>query len=174
MVVNEYHPRVVGQAASGAGEVRVQRRGMLVALVHVPAGRVGLPDLHQLPPYRSAVAVQHAPAHHDARPDRLAGALNRQVRFQRIDVGPVEDRRDQLGTLRIGVPQVPSRVTHDCAAVWRKVQLRLRLAGRRVGLDLLDLLADDPLAHQAGLEDGNAHANHATSRHPGTSTLDFR
>jgi hypothetical protein len=49
--------RVVGQAAAGAGEVRVQWRGVLVALVHVPTGRVGLPDLHQLPPHRAAVAV---------------------------------------------------------------------------------------------------------------------
>ena len=61
----------------------------------------------------------------------------------------------------------------DGAAVRREVQPRLCLAGRCAGLDLLDLLADDPLADQAGLEDGNAHASHATSRYPGTSTLDF-
>jgi hypothetical protein len=166
--------RVVGQAAAGAREVRVERRGVLVTLVHVPAGRVGLPDLHQLAPDRPAVTVQHAAAYHDARPDRLTGAADRQIRLQRIDIGPPEDRRDQLGPLRVRRPQVPGRMAQDRAAVRREVQPRLRLAGRRVGLDLLDLLADDPLAHQAGLEDGNAHASHATRRHPGKSTLDFR
>ena len=79
MVVNEYHPASSVRQRPVAGEVRVQRRGMLVALVHVPAGRVGLPDLHQLAPHRPAVAVQHAAAHHDALADRLAGAPDGQV-----------------------------------------------------------------------------------------------
>ena len=38
---------VVGEAAAGAGEVRVERRRVLVDLVRVAAGRVRLPDLDE-------------------------------------------------------------------------------------------------------------------------------
>ena len=86
IVVKPYRPLVVGQAAAGAGEVRVERRGMLVALVRVPAGGVGLPDLDELAAHRAPVTVEHAPGHPDPLAQRLAGVLPGEVG---VDLGDV-------------------------------------------------------------------------------------
>ena len=85
---------VVGQAAADAGEVRVERRRVLVALVDVATAGVGLPDLDQLAPHRPAVAVQHPAGDHHPLADRLAAVLDGQVGLQRVDVAVAEDRRD--------------------------------------------------------------------------------
>ena len=158
MVVNAYHPRVVGQAAAGAGEVRIERRGVLVPLVDIPASRVSLPDLYQLTPYGAAAAVQDPAPDEDAFSDRLARAADGQVRLQHVDITGAEDGREQLAVLGIDPPEVPDRVTPDGTAVRREVQSRLGLAERRAGVDLRDLLADDTLAYQAGFDGRNAHA----------------
>ncbi len=66
LTVDEPVPAVVvGQAAPGAGEVRVERRVVGVDLVPVAAGGVGLPDLDQLPAQRLAVAPEDAAADDD-------------------------------------------------------------------------------------------------------------
>ena len=70
---------VVGEAAAGAGEVRVERRGVLVDLVPVAAGRVRLPDLDQRVAHRPAVLVEHAAGDDDPLAERLALVLARQV-----------------------------------------------------------------------------------------------
>src|SRR3546814_5450720 len=59
-------PRVVGHHPARAGEVRVERRVMLVPRVDVAAAGIGLPDLHQGPRHRAAVFVEHAAAHDNA------------------------------------------------------------------------------------------------------------
>ena len=74
---------VVGQAAADAGEVRVDRRGMLVALVDVAPGGVGLPDLDELAAHRPAVAVDDPAGDHHPLADRLAGVLDGQVGLER-------------------------------------------------------------------------------------------
>jgi len=75
---------------------------------------------------------------------------------------------EQLGPLRVGVPDVPDRMTQDRAPVRREIQSRLRLAALRAGVDFRYLLADDALADQS------AHASHNRRRYAGMSTLDFR
>ncbi len=137
---------------------------MLVPLVYVPAGRVGLPDLHQLAAYRAPVTVQDAAVHEDALPDRLAGSPDGQVAVQYADVGAAEDRGEQLSPLRVGRPGIAGRMTRPRAAVRREIQPRLDFADLGVGVDLPDLLADDPLAHQLVLLGRNAHVHNARSR----------
>ena len=61
--------------------------------------------------------------------DRLAAALDGQVRLERVDVGVPEHRGEQLDALGVGVPEVLGRVAQQRAAVRREVQPRLRLAG---------------------------------------------
>src|SRR5690606_41349798 len=98
----------VGEGAAHAGEVGVQRRVVLLAPMRVPPGRVGLPDLHQLPGDGASVAVQATPGDGDALPDGLPGVLPGEVV---VDVGdvPVPERGggefDQL--------RVPAHVDGD-------------------------------------------------------------
>ena len=63
---------VIGQAAAGAEEIRIERRGMLVDLVNITSGGVRLPDLDQRIAHRPAVFVEHAARHDDAFAERLA------------------------------------------------------------------------------------------------------
>src|SRR6266446_3759870 len=69
----------VGHRSSGASEVRVERRGMLVFGVNVTAGGVGLPNLNERARDRTAVRVEHAPGHNNSLAQRLAGVLAREV-----------------------------------------------------------------------------------------------
>src|SRR6266446_6459239 len=72
-------PLPIGQAAAGANEVRVERRGVVVLRVHVSPGGVGLPPLYQRVTHRAAVAVDDAAADDDPFAERLAIMLPRQV-----------------------------------------------------------------------------------------------
>ena len=56
----------VGDAAADAGEVRVQRRGVLVDHVAVAAGGVALPDLDQRVGHGATAALAHATVDDDA------------------------------------------------------------------------------------------------------------
>ena len=92
IVVNRY-PRPVRQAATHAGEVRVDRRRVLIPLVDVAAGRIRLPDLDQLTDHRATLAV-HDPAGDDhPLADRLAVVLDRQIRLQGVHIPLAEARR---------------------------------------------------------------------------------
>src|SRR5438128_12462780 len=86
---------VVGEAATGAGEVRVEWRRVLVILVEVAAGGVRLPDLHDRVPQRSSVAVEHAAGDDDPLADRLAGMLAGQVMIELGD-GPRKQGRGEI------------------------------------------------------------------------------
>ena len=70
---------LVGLGAAGAGEVRIERRGMLIDDVDVAPARVRLPDFDKRVGDRPAVLVEHAPMHDDPLPDRLAPVLSGQV-----------------------------------------------------------------------------------------------
>ena len=122
---------VVGEHAAHPGEVRVDRRGVLVALVDVAPGGVGLPDLDQLAAHGAAVAVDDPTGHHDPLADRLTAVLDGQVGLGGADVAVPEDRREQLDLLGVGVVQVLGRVAQEAAAVRRVVQPRLRLVAAR-------------------------------------------
>ncbi len=93
---------VVGQTAADAGEVGVQRGRVLIALVGVPAGGVGLPDLDELTAYGAAGAVQDAAGDRDAFAERLAGMLPGEIGVQ---VGDVRDA--ERGAAR--APRPPGR-----------------------------------------------------------------
>src|ERR1700730_2887338 len=65
----------VGLRAPGAGKIRIERRGMLVADMDIAAAGVGLPDLEQGIRYAAAVLIQHMAVHDDAFAERLALVL---------------------------------------------------------------------------------------------------
>ena len=146
-----------GDAAAHAGEVGVQRRRVLVALVDVAAGGVGLPDFHELAGHGAAVAVEHAAGDDDAFALRLAVVLDGQVRLQGVHVLVAERRGMQLDGLRVRVVQALGGVAQDAAAVRGEVQPWLGFLGRTVlqglGVGLaerLDLGAEILLGFDAG------------------------
>src|SRR5712691_1316172 len=87
----------VGHGAPGAGEVRIERRIVLIGTVRIAPGTVCLPDFDQGVRHRPAVLVQHAPAHDNALADRLAPVLAGEIVVGRLDVAVAEDRAGQLG-----------------------------------------------------------------------------
>ena len=58
--------------AAGAGEIRIERRGMLVDDMDVAAAGIGLPDFDQRVRHAAAVLVEHMAVHDDALAERLA------------------------------------------------------------------------------------------------------
>src|SRR5256884_1772593 len=84
----------VGHGAPGAGEVRIERRIVLIGAVRVAPGRVRLPDFDQAVRHRLAVLVEHAPAHDNALADRL---------------GPVLAGGVGVGWVVVGLAQEPGR-----------------------------------------------------------------
>ena len=78
-------PVVVGDAASCAGEVRVERGVVVVDLVRVPPGSIRLPDLDQLTAERLAVAPEDAAADDDPLAERLTLVLPREVGIAGVD-----------------------------------------------------------------------------------------
>src|ERR1700682_5657884 len=72
-------PLVVGQAAAGAGEIRVERRGVVIRRVNISPGGVGLPHLDQRGADWVPIAVDDAAANHDPLAERLSIVLPRQV-----------------------------------------------------------------------------------------------
>src|SRR5262249_55999950 len=81
----------VRETAAGAGEVRVEGRGMLIDLVPVPPGRVRLPDLDERAGHGPAGLVEQATVDDDALAERLAVVLARQVGVERRDRLVAED-----------------------------------------------------------------------------------
>ncbi len=136
---------VVGEGAAGPGEVRVDRRRVLVALVDVATGGIGLPDLDELVAHRASVTVEHPARDHDAFPDRFTVVLDRQVGLERSDVAVTEDRGEQLDRLRIRLVQVLAGMAEQAAPVGRVVEARLglvRTGALVVVADPCNLVAD--------------------------------
>src|ERR1700674_1192649 len=75
----------VGAAPPRPGEVRVERRLMVVDGVRIPARGIRLPNLHERFPDRLPVAVEHTAAHDDPLSNRLASVLAGEVRILRPD-----------------------------------------------------------------------------------------
>ena len=69
----------VGLRAAGAGEIRIERRGMLVDGVDVAAAGIGLPQLDQRVRHAAAVFIKHMAVHDDAFAERLALVLDGEV-----------------------------------------------------------------------------------------------
>src|ERR1700724_4045353 len=87
----------VRQSASGSSEIRIQRRGMMVAHMDVPAGRVGLPDLHQSARHRATITVKHTPGHDDTFAQRLARMLTGEIVVRFADLPMSVERSSDLG-----------------------------------------------------------------------------
>src|ERR1700730_16769159 len=62
----------IGLRPAGAGEIRIERRGMLVADVDIAAAGIGLPDFEQGIRHAAAVFIQHMTVYDDALAERLA------------------------------------------------------------------------------------------------------
>ncbi len=76
---------VIGERSTGTGEVRVQRRIMLIALMPVTTRSIGLPHLDQGIRYGAAILVHHTTAHQDALSQRLTIMLPREIGIRRAD-----------------------------------------------------------------------------------------
>ena len=63
---------LVGHGAAGAGEIRIERRRVLIDDMDVAAGGIGLPDFDQRIRHRARVLVEHMAVHDDALAERLA------------------------------------------------------------------------------------------------------
>src|SRR5258706_11713952 len=87
----------VGKRAATAGEIRVERRVVLIVDVPVAAGRVALPQFNQRMRNRPAVFVEHAPTHDDPFTERRARVLAREVVIVGPDIAMTEQRAGYLG-----------------------------------------------------------------------------
>ena len=82
--------RIRDRAARHAGEIQVERCGVVVDAVRVAARGVGLPDFHQRLRDRPPILVECAAVQDDPLADRFAGVLARQVGVGRADSGNAE------------------------------------------------------------------------------------
>ena len=133
---------VVGEAAPGAGEVRVERRRVAVDRVQVAPRRVGLPDLHERVAHRPPVAVEHAAVHDDPLAERLAVVLAGEVVVELADALVPVDRAGDLG----------QRVREQQQRALRRPRAGGHVVGIQVGRVHLDVVAAvpgqlHPLAH---------------------------
>src|ERR1700739_2427678 len=116
----------LGQATSHSGEVRINRRRMLVELVVVATGSIGLPDLDELARHRLTRRVEHPPGHDDALPDGLPGVTGGEVGVDGPDSLATETARPALALVRVDAHDRTLRMAQPAAAVRRVVQQRLR------------------------------------------------
>src|ERR1700712_5509694 len=65
----------IGLRAAGTGEIRIERRRMLVDDMDIAAAGIGLPQLDQRIRDTATVFVEHMAVHDDALAERLALAL---------------------------------------------------------------------------------------------------
>src|ERR1700685_3557081 len=82
----------VGQRATCAGKIRIDRRLMLINSVAIPPGGIALPEFDQRIGYGTAVVVEHSAADGDALAHRFAGVLAREVVVGFADVVMAENR----------------------------------------------------------------------------------
>src|ERR1700736_4695825 len=69
----------IGLRAAGAGKIRIERRGMLVADVDIAAAGIGLPDFEQRIRHAAAVFIQYMTVYDDALAERLAFVLDGKI-----------------------------------------------------------------------------------------------
>src|SRR5260370_42072498 len=85
-------PFRLGQHASAAGEIGIQRRAMCIRLVPVAARCIRLPDFDECVPDGILVFIEHPAAHNDPFTYRFSGMLMRQVIVIFSDVAVTEYR----------------------------------------------------------------------------------
>src|SRR5580704_3710517 len=160
---------VVGDAPSGPGEVRIERRRPPIPPVHVSPGGVRLPDLDERPAQRVALGVEHAPRDDDPLSDRLALVLDREVVVVLADQhraelrpGDLGDRLRQVDERLLGVAQggrlVARIVERRVGALGLPQVARRRLADRVVDLALAARLGFKLFGHS------NLYASSTTAR----------
>ena len=88
IVTKRYRPSTSVSTRPAAGEVRIERRVVLVVLVRVAAGGIRLPDFDQRVAHGAAVFVHHAPLDDDPLAERLAGVLAGQIGVGGADTRP--------------------------------------------------------------------------------------
>src|SRR4029453_11670413 len=86
-------PVISGQTPADSGEVRVDRRRMLVTFVQVSAAGVGLPDLYQLTADRPTISVQPPAGDDDPLSNRLTAVLDRQIGLNGVHIAMAEADR---------------------------------------------------------------------------------
>ena len=118
----------VGEDPSGAGEIRIERRVVLVRRVVVAAGGVGLPDFYHRMWHRPPVLVGDAPGDDDPLALRPPPVHCRHIRHRREQGG----REGGAGGLGDGVRQLVQlmpRMALARAEVVRRVEAGLRAGG---------------------------------------------
>src|ERR1700691_2831887 len=76
----------VRQYAAGAGEIRIQGRGMTILLMPITSRGIGLPNFHQRVWKRMALVIKHSARNDDALSERFAGVLTSKIRIRRRDL----------------------------------------------------------------------------------------
>src|SRR5436190_8408496 len=87
----------VGQDATDAGEIRIERRVVIVDRVAVAPGGIRLPHFDQRMRDRPGVLVEDTSRHDDPLAKRLAVVLSRQVAVGRLDVVVAEHGSGHFG-----------------------------------------------------------------------------
>src|ERR1017187_6900286 len=87
---------LVGEGAARSGEIRIERRRMLIDIVHVTAAGIGLPDFHQCFGHRALVLVEYTAVHDDALAEGLALVLLGQIVVVLLDRVMAEGRTREL------------------------------------------------------------------------------
>src|SRR5262245_15423645 len=88
---------VVGNGTPCPGEIRIERRRMLVDVVDVAAASIRLPDFHQGIGNRALVFVEHMAVHDDAFAQRFALVLPGEVGIAFLHGAVAIDRPGQFG-----------------------------------------------------------------------------
>ena len=97
----------IGQHASAAREIRVQRGIVLIHAMTVPSRRIGLPNLNQSSGNRAPFFISYSPADDYAFTEGLTAVLARQVVVVLSDVAMAEYGASEL---RQGVRQQDQRL----------------------------------------------------------------
>ena len=117
---------VVGEHATCAREVRIQRRTVIVVLVPVAARGIALPDFNQSVRNREPVVIEHATADDDALPEWIAAMLAGQIAVLRPHIVHAEHRPGDLRQSMRQHDQRPGRRALARGRIRRMQQFRLR------------------------------------------------
>jgi hypothetical protein len=124
----------IAHGAARAGEVRIERRRVLVADMDVAAAGIGLPDLDQRVRHAAAVLVAHMAMHDDALADRLAFVLGGEIGIAFAHGLVAVDRAGQFRQRVAHRDQGLVRRALDRALVFGRQRQRMRL----VAIDGID------------------------------------
>ena len=114
---------LVGNGAARSGEVRIERRRMLVDIVDVAAAGIRLPDFDERVGNRTLVLVEHVAVHDDAFAERLTFVLLGEVVVAFLHGVVAVNRSGQLGQSMRHDNQRLRRRALDRAAVARREML---------------------------------------------------